>query len=118
MKKAQDLVRAWAWSGSTMRMIYAGNRRRFGIDPRGCYLLRVLAQSVGKTPSLGLLGAGDGVGFGVAFALSIFVIMVISVSIYKNRLKLHFSIVDSAGCYGMSMLRIAQLIRSHQTRRP
>ena len=78
--------------------------------------MRVFAQSVGKTPSLGLLGAGDGAGFGVAFALSIFVIMVISVSIYKSRLKLHFSIVDPAGCFRMSMLRIAQLIRSHQTR--
>src|SRR5471030_65692 len=80
MKKAQDLVRAWAWSGSTIRMIYAGNRRRFGIELGGCYLLRVFAQSVGKTPSRGLLGAGVGAGFGVALAdsclLEIFSIMV------------------------------------------
>jgi len=75
-------------------MIYAGNRGRFGIGSTGDYLFRVLAQSVGKTPSLGLLGAGEGVGFGVAFALGIFVIMASSKSICKNRLELHFSIID------------------------
>jgi hypothetical protein len=74
-EKAQDLVRARAWSGSTIRMIYMGIRHRFGMEPLGNYFFRVLAQSVGKTPSLGLLGAGVGAGFGVALALSIFVIV-------------------------------------------
>ena len=35
---------------------------------KNCYRFRVLAQSVGKTPSRGLLGAGVGAGFGVALA--------------------------------------------------
>ena len=46
------------------------------------YRFRVLAQSVGKTPSRGLLGAGAGAGFGVAFAVRIFVIVIIYVSTY------------------------------------
>lgn len=49
-------------------MIYAGNRRRFRPGGVKAYRFLVLAQSVGKTPSPGLLGAGVGGGFDVALA--------------------------------------------------
>lgn len=64
-----------------------------GAFRRRGYLFFHLAQSPGKTPSLGLLGAGVGVGFGVGFVESCFFVMGGFSGCMDSLRKLHTSTI-------------------------